>query len=1357
MDCVFVGPWSIWFAWLVDMFFGVRCLGSACARTWFTICVIVSTTSKNVRSWWTTQTVTVAEYVKSWLKDIVRWWNKPKYKFKFNQRNRSNSSRSNRRFRKHKPYRGNYCLTAATLGTSKRYSKFDTDSKPIRIDNCASYCISNDMSDFIHPPKAIQKRIKGLAGSLGNLKQGTIRWKIEDDQGKTHVFDIPNSLYVKESPSRLLSPQHWSQVAGDGNGTWCATYNDRVQLQWNNRTYTKTVPLDRESSNVATLYTVPGFKAYQSFVAELQESDEQLMTYDSQLITDDEKSESEEQPTSWEDNGEDDIQKFTNFNLDDHVTKEAPVTIIEDEEDRPMENHAAEFLKIHHQLGHVSPKVIRIMAKRGLLPSKLKDTTVPLCTSCMFGKATKRPWRSKPRKDQHVSKIKTVTRPGECVSVDQLESSTPGLIAQMKGFLTKKRYTVATIFVDHFSGMSFVYLQKSTKGKETLEAKKIFELFAKHLGVTVQAYHADNGRFAEELFIQDANQHGQIMSYCGVNAHFQNGLAERKIRSLQDQARTMLLHANRRWPGVITAHLWPYALRMANDIQNVTPQASRKDGLTPIEIFSNSAIAPNFKHFKPFGCPAYVLQEALQAGNKHSKWRERARLGAYLGHSPKHSRTVALILNLETGHVSPQFHVKCDSKFETVRKSLGNVNHEPKWERLCGFVKVDTKEPGKSNRFSTIQQPKNREFEGESLIPEHEVLPQEGATIATDDNQQVDESRSPPSELIEPINPPNSSEGVRRSSRANRGISAYDREQVWMSHLAKCEELDSEFVSYETVATWEVLDEELHPLMAFAASTDPDTMYYHEAMREPDKRQFLEAMQKEVQSHTDNGVWELMPMSQVPQGAQVLPSVWAMKRKRRIATREVYKWKARLNIDGSKQTKGLNYWETFSPVASWTAIRIVLILTILNEWKTKQIDFVLAYTQADVECELYMQIPKGFEVQCDVDQKYVLKLKKNLFGQKQAGRVWNEHLVGKLKSIGFVQSDIDECLFYKGTAVFVLYTDDSILAGPNEDELNQIVEEMSRSGLNLTIEGELSDFLGVKIERLSNGNFKMSQPHLIQDILRELRLNGTNVAKKTTPGASSVPLLRHSTSEDFDGHFDYRKVIGKLNYLEKCTRPDISCAVHQCARFVATPKVEHGKAVKWIGRYLAGTSDEGIILSPNSEKDLEVYVDASFAGNWDVEDSSWDMDTARSRTGYVILYAACPVLWTSKLQGEIALSTTESEYLAISAATREVLPIVEMIKEMIGQGRIVSDKATVFCRVFEDNSGAIEVATNVKNPKMRPRTKHINTKYHHFRSKVMDGTLQIEHVPTQDMVADILTKCVNENILIKLRKVISGW
>ena len=214
---------------------------------------------------------------------------------------------------------------------------------------------------------------------------------------------------------------------------------------------------------------------------------------------------------------------------------------------------------------------------------------------------------------------------------------------------------------------------------------------------------------------------------------------------------------------------------------------------------------------------------------------------------------------------------------------------------------------------------------------------------------------------------------------------------------------------------------------------------------------------------------------------------------------------------------------------------MVLITTLIHGWFTKQIDFVLAYTQADVECQLYMAIPKGFEVQ-DEGQDYVLKLKKNLFGQKQAGRVWNQHLVNKLKEVGFIPSEIDECLFYKGKSVFVLYTDDSILAGPDPQELDDIVQEMKAVGLNLTVEGNISDFLGVQIDRLNDNTFNLSQPHLINDIIKELRLDGQNVATKKPAGALSKTLCRHLESPPFDDHFNYFRVIGQMNYLEKCSR-----------------------------------------------------------------------------------------------------------------------------------------------------------------------------------------------------------------------------
>jgi hypothetical protein len=173
-------------------------------------------------------------------------------------------------------------------------------------------------------------------------------------------------------------------------------------------------------------------------------------------------------------------------------------TIKEDKEDSPnLKTVAAEFLKKHHCLNHLSMAKMQVMARLGLLPKRWAKCDTTICTSCLYGKATRRPWRTKPMKDSHESKLRTAIEPGQCISVDQLESRTPGLIAQVKGWLTKKRYQAATIFVDHYSSLSYVFLQKSTNAEETLAAKISFERYAERHGVKVRAYQADNRRFAE--------------------------------------------------------------------------------------------------------------------------------------------------------------------------------------------------------------------------------------------------------------------------------------------------------------------------------------------------------------------------------------------------------------------------------------------------------------------------------------------------------------------------------------------------------------------------------------------------------------------------------------------------------------------------------------------------------------------------------------------------------------------------------------------------------------------------------------------------------------------------------------------
>ena len=246
----------------------------------------------------------------------------------------------------------------------------------------------------------------------------------------------------------------------------------------------------------------------------------------------------------------------------------------------------------------------------------------------------------------------------------------------------------------------------------------------------------------------------------------------------------------------------------------------------------------------------------------------------------------------------------------------------------------------------------------------------------------------------------------------------------------------------------------------------------------------------------------------------------------------------------------------------------------------------------------------------------------------------------------------------------------------------------------------------------------------------EGQLDGDNVKPRSTPAASSKLLTRYSKSAPLDNSFNYCSDIGKLNYLEKARRSDISFAVHQCARLVSDPKAEHGEAVRWLGGYLKATKDKGTIMGPSTDKKLEVFVDASFCGDWDPSEANKDHDAARSRHGLIVNYAGCPLLWKKlQLQTEIALSSTESKYTGLSYVLCDTIPIMQLLKEMKEvRFPVVAPQACIHCHVFEDNSGALEMA---KIHKYRPRTKHLNIRLHHFRDCVVRKEISIHLINTR--------------------------
>jgi Reverse transcriptase (RNA-dependent DNA polymerase) len=269
--------------------------------------------------------------------------------------------------------------------------------------------------------------------------------------------------------------------------------------------------------------------------------------------------------------------------------------------------------------------------------------------------------------------------------------------------------------------------------------------------------------------------------------------------------------------------------------------------------------------------------------------------------------------------------------------------------------------------------------------------------------------------------------------------------------------------------------------ISFKATADPDTLYLHEAMRAPDASQFKEAMKKEVSKHTKRGHWRVISKSEVPSHSKILPAVWAMKRKRRIETRKVYKHKARLNLGGHKQEYGMHYRETYSPVVCWTSIRLMLVLCTIQGWSTRQLDFVMAYPQADISTDhVYIKIPKGFEFEGNRDT-HCLHVLKNIYSGKDAGQTWNQYLVKGLIELGFEQSTADECVFFRGSTIFMVYVDDGVLIDPDGSNIEEALLDM-KSRFDVQDEGDLSDYLGVQVCKHPDGSIEFTQLQQIDSI-----------------------------------------------------------------------------------------------------------------------------------------------------------------------------------------------------------------------------------------------------------------------------------
>ena len=507
-------------------------------------------------------------------------------------------------------------------------------------------------------------------------------------------------------------------------------------------------------------------------------------------------------------------------------------------------------------------------------------------------------------------------------------------------------------------------------------------------------------------------------------------------------------------------------------------------------------------------------------------------------------------------------------------------------------------------------------------------------------------------------------------------------------------------------------------LAATEASADPGS--YEEAISGPEAAQWEAAMEDELQSLTDHGTGVLVDR---PRGARVITLKWVFTRKRDAAGR-VERYKARLVARGFQQRAGLDYDELFAPVGKHTTLRLMLSQVAAEDMELHQLDFKTAFLNGNLAEEIYVEQPPGYRLG---KPGQVIRLSKALYGLKQAPRAWHQTLKQELLAKGFVESDADPGLFFldtsAGTVCVLIYVDDALVAAHALEAVLQ-AKSLLMDMFEARDLGEAGLFLGMAIERdRRQRTIKLHQERAVKDLLAKHGMQQVNA--RTVPLTPGTKLQKDQGEPlSAEQKHDYSSLVGSLNYLAVCTRPDIAFPVGVLARFLASPTADHMAAAKGVLRYLAGTTNHGLNYGAKlGDSSIIAYCDADHAG---------DLDKRRSTTGYTFMQNGGAVSWSSKRQETVALSTVEAEYMAAAAAAKEALWLRVLLAELSLPHQTI--------QIYADNQGAMALT---KNPIVSARSKHIDVRYHFVRERVAQGQVAFTYISTSEMIADSLTKALS--------------
>lgn len=918
----------------------------------------------------------------------------------------------------------------------------------------------------------------------------------------------------------------------------------------------------------------------------------------------------------------------------------------------------------HKRLGHLNEKSLKnIVSEKKVLGIEFdtKDK-LPVCESCLTGKFSQIPF---PKKSLRKTFIDDASR-----------------WCELK-------------FLKHKS--------------DVMEAFKVFKAAVENqTGRKIKILQSDNGgEYCSKEF-------DKYLEKCGIQRRLtvphtpqQNGVAERKNRTLVESARCMMSESN------MSSGFWAESIAVANHVRNRCPSRSL-DGKSPFEIWREKL--PDLSHLRTFGCKVVILNKALNKG----KMDNPGKVGYFVGYSDV-SKGYRVWVPAER-RIEVSRDVSFINQFMSTQKQDEFVSEE-----VFGKLNLE-KEPDERRCAVFDFQPKEEIQQGDQIHEDDiEAVDEDDLEAANDDHiEAVDESdiENADDNYSTDEEPFLGFEQVRARNTAGRPrilrTGQRGRPKI-IRNAQRLEAINEHAQNYAGVAEIPI----------------------NEALSGPDAMEWEQSIEDEFTALIKNGTWVLQDC---PEGRNIIGCrIVLINKYNNDGTIE--RRKARLVAKGYAQKPGVDFNETFAPVSRLGSIRLIMALAVEHDLIVHQVDIATAFLNGHLDESIFMELPDLFpemlqkiavkEKKMSVDSSnqgnaskmlnqlkkgnQVCLLKKAIYGLKQAGRQWHKKLDEVLHHLGLKSTNADPCVYVasrkEDIIIVITYVDDMIFASNSISWLTQLKLELRRF-FEVKDPGKIKRCLGMEFNQIDD-SIEVSQRIFIQEILKKFGMQDSKPV--STPMCLGVKLTKpENYSTQDQKKYSFRELIGALLYLAVGTRPDIAYTVNWLSQFNNCYQKDHWIAAKRVLRYLQRTSDLGLKFVKTGNP-LHAYVDADWANC---------VETRRSYTGYVFVFAGVSISWEVKKQVTVAQSSLEAEYMGLTEAAKEAIYLRRFFIE-------IGLQVPKTIKIFNDNQGAQKLA---RSQVFHSRTKHIAVKHHFVRGVLKTGVIDLEYLQSAEMVADALTK-----------------